>query len=94
VLELGQLEEFWELLSDWIFWGKIQRRGTHVNSPKIGSRGEEKCFGGIQRFYAELRRELFGGNLNLLFFGVLVEVPREVTEEGGQLCFTLCVLGV
>jgi hypothetical protein len=29
------------------FWRKLQRRGTHVNTLKIGSRGAEKCIGGI-----------------------------------------------
>jgi hypothetical protein len=39
-------------------------------------------------FYAELRREFFWGNLKLGFFEFLVGVPREGTEEGGQLvCF-------
>jgi hypothetical protein len=30
------------------FWrGQVQRRGTHVNTPKIGSRDGQLCFGGI-----------------------------------------------
>jgi hypothetical protein len=36
--EMGQLAEFWKDLSDCEFWRKFQRRGTHVNTPKIGSR--------------------------------------------------------
>jgi hypothetical protein len=43
-------------------------------------------FGGILGNRAELRRELFWGNLNLDFFGVLGGGPRRVTEEGGQWC--------
>jgi hypothetical protein len=42
-------------------------------------------FGGILEFYAELRREFFGGNLNLDFFRGLGVGPRGDTEEGGQL---------
>jgi hypothetical protein len=64
--------------------GVGQRRGAHVNVPKIGSRGEVLCFGGIQRFYAELRRDFIWGNLKLDFFCALVGDPRELTEEGGQ----------
>jgi hypothetical protein len=67
--------------------GQVQRRGTRVNTPKNGSRAGETCFGGIQRFYAELRRELIRGNLDLDFFGVLVGDPRGGIEEGGQLVF-------
>jgi hypothetical protein len=83
------LKEFWEFG----FWGKVQRRGVHVNTPKRGSRGEEICFGGIWGFYAELRREFNRGNLNLDFFGVLAVVPREVIEEGGQVVFICVHLG-
>jgi hypothetical protein len=50
------------------FWDLVQRRGVDVNTPKIGSRDGEKCSGGIWGFYAELRRESFGGNLNLAIF--------------------------
>jgi hypothetical protein len=40
-----------------IFLGVVQRRGGRVNTPEIGSRDGEICFGGIMGFYAELRRE-------------------------------------
>jgi hypothetical protein len=42
-----------------------------VNILKIGSRADVFCFGGIQRFYAELRREYNWGNLKLVFLGGL-----------------------
>jgi hypothetical protein len=71
----------------------VQRRGVHVSTPKIGSRGGEKCFGGIQRFYAELRRELCWGDLRLDFFWVLFEVPRGTIEEGGHYVFRFVFLG-
>jgi hypothetical protein len=64
------------------FFGVGQRRGTDVSVPKIGSRGEVLCFGGILGFYAVLRREYYRGNLNLGFFGVLLGDPRGATEEG------------
>jgi hypothetical protein len=35
--------------------------------------------------HADLRRDFNWGNLNLDFFGVLVEVPRGGGEEGGDL---------
>jgi hypothetical protein len=68
------------------FEGKVRRRGTHVNIPKIGSRVGVFVFGGIYGFCAELRREFVWGNLNLGFFGVLGVGPWEVTEEGGPMC--------
>jgi hypothetical protein len=64
-----------------------------VRTPKIGSRGEEICFGGILGFYADLRRESFGRNLKLGFFDVLLGGPRRSVEEGGQLVLTLCAFG-
>jgi hypothetical protein len=70
-----------------IFGAQVQRRGTGVNTPKIGSRVGVKCFGGIQRFCAELRRELSWGNWDLSFFGVLFGCPRSSTEEGGLSVF-------
>jgi hypothetical protein len=73
--------------------GQIQRRGGHVNPPEIGSRDGVLCFGGILRFHADLRRECFGGNWDLMFFGLLVGFPREGGEEGGQLCVFVCVGG-
>jgi hypothetical protein len=44
---LGQLAENWEVLGIGIFWGKVRTRGTHVNIPKKGSRGDAFCLGGI-----------------------------------------------
>jgi hypothetical protein len=41
------------------FLGEVQRRGVHVNTPETGSRGDVYCIGGILRFYAVLRREIF-----------------------------------
>jgi hypothetical protein len=41
------MREFWEFgrswadFLDWNFWEAVQRRGTHVNTPEIGSRGGE-----------------------------------------------------
>jgi hypothetical protein len=67
------------------FWGgQVQRRGADVNTPKIGSRVGEVCFGGIWGVHAVLRRELGWGNLDLAFFGVLLVGPRGPTEEGGH----------
>jgi hypothetical protein len=77
-----------------VIWGNFSRRGTHVNTPKIGSRVGEIVFGGISEIYADLRRESFGRNLKLSFFGVLVVVPRGAVEEGGQLVCILCNFGV
>jgi hypothetical protein len=51
------------------------------------------CFGGILRFYAELRRELKWGNFKLELFWVLLVGPRRFTEEGGQLVLLLCIWG-
>jgi hypothetical protein len=91
------LIEFWEFG----FWRKFQRRGTHVNTPELGSRGGDFCLGGILRFYAELRRELFRGNLNWCFFEVVGGDPRGDGEEGGHyVCFLvhlgefLCRIGL
>jgi hypothetical protein len=70
--------------------GRVQRRGTHVNTPKIGSRVGVYCFGGILRIYAVLRRDLNWRNLILVFFGVLVGSPRKATEEGGTM---VCIWG-
>jgi hypothetical protein len=36
--------------------------------------------------YAELRREFFWGNWNLVFFEVMGGYPRGATEEGGTMC--------
>jgi hypothetical protein len=75
------------------FWRKSQRRGTHVSTLEIGSRGANKCFGGIYGFYADLRREIDWRNLKLEFFGVLLVGPRKLTEEGGQLVLLFCKFG-
>jgi hypothetical protein len=83
---LGQTEGTWKLFGKLVFWGNRQRRGTDVSVPKIGSRDGLLCFGGIQRFYAELRRELRWGNFDLVIFEVLPVGPREVIEEGDHLC--------
>jgi hypothetical protein len=59
-----------------------------VRIPKIGSRAGLCCFGGIWGVYADLRRELFEGNLDLDFFWVLLGVPRGGGKEGGTYwCF-------
>jgi hypothetical protein len=79
---MGQLAgigmEFLELN----FWGNLWRRGTHVNIPKIGSRGAEKCLGEFYGVYADLRREFGWGNLKWGFFEVLLVNPRGCVEEG------------
>jgi hypothetical protein len=36
------------------FGNSVQRRGVHVNIPKIGSRAGENCIGGISEFHADL----------------------------------------
>jgi hypothetical protein len=79
---------------DWFFgiWFLVgvQRRGAHVNAPKIGSRVGVFCFWGILGVYAVLRREIKWGNLSLVFFGFLGGDPRGVTEEGGPY---VCIWG-
>jgi hypothetical protein len=90
---MGQLNGIWNVLRNWIFWGNRQRRGVHVRTLEKGSRGAVFCFGGIWEFHAELRRECDWGNLDLVFFGVLVGVPREAIEEGGHYCVLWCVWG-
>jgi hypothetical protein len=45
--EMGQLAGIRIGFGVGIFWRNFWRRGTHVNTLKIGSRGEEKCIGGI-----------------------------------------------
>jgi hypothetical protein len=88
---IGRIRDFWPEL-DWgfcrIFEKAVQRRGVHVSTLKIGSRDGVLCFGGIQRFYAELRREYYGGNLVWVFLRILLVSPRGATEEGGHyVCF-------
>jgi hypothetical protein len=84
----GGLAEFEKISGNLEFWGKVQRRGTHVNTLKIGSRGVCLCFGGILGSYADLRREFGWVRLE---FGVFGRVVRGITwgwEEGGHLwCF-------
>jgi hypothetical protein len=65
---LRKLAKFWgfdwvlkRFLVNWIL-GEVQRRGADVNTPKIGSRVGEFCFGGILGIHAVLRRELIWGN--------------------------------
>jgi hypothetical protein len=85
------LIEFWEL----VFWRKFQRRGVHVNIPKIGSRGGGNCLGEFLGVYAELRREFGRGNLKLEFFGVMFGGPRKGIEEGGQIVLLrVCFRGI
>jgi hypothetical protein len=72
---------------------ELQRRGAHVNVPKIGSRAGEICFGGIYVFHADLRRDFIWGNLNWGFFWVLGVSPREAIEEGGPLVQLVCTFG-
>jgi hypothetical protein len=69
----------------WDFRNEVQRRGVHVNIPEIGSRDGGICFGGILWFYAVLRRECFGRNLDLGFFWFLFEYLRDSLEEGDHL---------
>jgi hypothetical protein len=64
----------------------IQRRGTHVNSPEIGSRGDAFCIGGIYEIHADLRREFFWGNFIWVIFWVLFVEPRGVVRRGDQQC--------
>jgi hypothetical protein len=75
------------------FRNAVQRRGVHVNIPKKGSRVGQKCFGGILRFCAELRRESEWGNLKVGFFGIMGGGPRGGGEEGDHLVCILCTLG-
>jgi hypothetical protein len=85
---LGELKGSWIGVLRIRFLGRVQRRGTHVNTPKIGSRDGVFCFGGILGFCAELRREFKRGNFKLVFFWALVGVPRRLIEEGGTIvCF-------
>jgi hypothetical protein len=83
---MGHLDGVWNFLSELIFWRNFWRRGTHVNTPKNGSRGDKKCLGEFWGVYAELRRESVWGNLKIDFFEFLLVVPRRDTEEGGHSC--------
>jgi hypothetical protein len=83
----GHLDDDWKDFWGLDFWDLVQRRGVDVNTPEKGSRGNVFCFGGIYGFYAELRREIIWGNLDLLFFGFLAGDPRGDGEEGGNCVF-------
>jgi hypothetical protein len=77
------LDKSWKFF-EWIgFLGQVQRRGTHVNIPELGSRVGAFCFGGILRVHADLRREFWWGDLGLGFFEDLLGDPRSSIEEGG-----------
>jgi hypothetical protein len=89
---LRLLKDGWKVFERLGILGPGQRRGAHVNVPKIGSRDGVYCIGGILGVYAVLRRELCWGNLNLAFFEVLVGFPREGIEEGGQLVLLFVLL--
>jgi hypothetical protein len=93
-LKIGVLAGVWEFFWEFGFWGKLQRRGAHVSTPKIGSRDGGNCFGGIQRFYAELRREFKWRNLNWVFFGVFGRGATWGCEEGDHLVQFEAGLGV
>jgi hypothetical protein len=71
---------------------EVQRRGTHVSVPEIGSRDGQLNFGGIWESYADLRREIKGGDFNLGVFCVLGVGPRKCVEEGGPFS-VICVFG-
>jgi hypothetical protein len=58
VLIIGPIEGVWKVFGDLGFFEAGQRRGAHVRIPKIGSRDEVFCDGGIWGVYAVLRREL------------------------------------
>jgi hypothetical protein len=75
----------------WNFWGNFWRRGTHVNTPEIGSRGGGKCLGEFWGVYAVLRREFWGGEFEFGLFEDLGGEPRGGWEEGGHLCVLLCI---
>jgi hypothetical protein len=86
----GELRENWKFFGKLGFWGKRQRRGVHVRTLEKGSRGAERCFGGIFGNRAELRREWCWGNWDLIVFCVLGVEPRKGVEEGGPMC-AFCV---
>jgi hypothetical protein len=83
----------WNFLGIGFFGTQVQRRGVHVNIPKIGSRVGAFCFGENLGFCAELRRELRGGNWNLGTFWGLGGSPRRCTEEGGPFMCQFVYLG-
>jgi hypothetical protein len=75
------------------FWGNVRRRGTHVSTLKIGSRGEVKCFGGILAFCAELRRELEWGNWGLGFLRIGRGFYVVLLRRGDAYCVFESVVG-
>jgi hypothetical protein len=81
------MDEVGKIFGVWNFLGVRQRRGAHVSTPEIGSRGEVFCSGGILGFCAELRRESEWGNFIWGFLRFLIGDPRGYIEEGGM---TLC----
>jgi hypothetical protein len=89
----GELRENWKFFGKLGFWGKRQRRGVDVRTLEKGSRGGERCFGGIFGNRAELRREWCWGNWDLIVFCVLGVEPRKGVEEGGPMVCVLCELG-
>jgi hypothetical protein len=83
-VKLGVLGGLWKVLRVWIFGGIIQRRGTHVSTPELGSRGDVFVFGGILGSYADLRREYVWGNWILIGFWGFGRGITWGCEEGGQ----------
>jgi hypothetical protein len=83
----------WIGIGGWNFWGNFWRRGTHVNTPEIGSRDGGKCLGEFWGFHAVLRREFWGGEFGFGLFEDLGGEPRRPAEEGGHLCVLLCIWG-
>jgi hypothetical protein len=55
--EIGVWLRIGMIFGDLEFLGELQRRGAHVNSPEIGSRGGVFCCWGNLGFCADLRRE-------------------------------------
>jgi hypothetical protein len=93
--ELGTFGRNWIGVFAGFLERAVQRRGVRVSTLKIGSRDGVYCFGGIQRFYAELRREYYGGNLSLVFLRNLLVSPRGTSEEGGHyVCFMRAFGGI
>jgi hypothetical protein len=76
-----------------IFEGQVQRRGVHVNTPKIGSRVGELCLEEFYWFYAVLRRESIWGNFNLVNLGFLSGGLTWACEEGGPFSVFIACLG-
>jgi hypothetical protein len=77
---------FGMIFGDLEFWGELQRRGAHVKTLEIGSRGDVFCFWGNIGFYAELRRE---SGLGLAVFERFGRCSAWVVGGGGALCVAL-----